>query len=209
MNKKIYIAGLLLLSSVLATQAQEKVKFELSYNVSIPTGEFKTNEVQNTSYRGGIGELSYSLSDRFSLGLQSGYQNYNQRYSRQLYQTPDHQTISAVKTNAIDVIPIVLRGTYFPLGADKSKAVQPYLSAGAGLNFVNYLQYLGEFGGSETAAPLAIQAGAGVIIPVGKMLPKTGIKIGATYNYSGYSKNSIDIKLNNIGVHAGLVLPLR
>lgn len=191
------------------SHAQEKLRMELGYNISMPTGSFKANEVNNTSLRGAYGEISYPVSSRFSLGLMAGYQTYQQKFDRQVYTTQDHQTISAVKTNAIDVMPLLLRGTYFPLGNDRDKLIQPYLSAGAGLNFVNYQQYLGEFGGSETAFPLAIQGGAGVIIPVGGMVSKTGIKIGATYNYAGYTKDNYNTKLGNIGIHAGFVFPMR
>ena len=192
-----------------AASAQNKLRMELGYNISVPTGAFKTNEVNKTSFRGAYGEISYPVSNRFSVGLMAGYQTYQQKFDRQIYTTQDHQTISAVKTNAIDVMPLMLRGTFFPLGANKEKLIQPYVSAGAGVNFVNYQQYLGEFGGSETAFPLALQAGAGVIIPIGGMVSQTGLKLGATYNYSGYSQNNIDTKLGNIGMHAGFVFPIK
>lgn len=209
MKTRLTMMMAIVLASVGTAMAQDKLRMEFSYNIGMPVGEFKTNEIDKTSFRGGVGELSYPISNSFSLGLLSGYQNYQQRFGRQLYQTQDHQTISAVRTNSIDVIPLMLRGTYFPLGSDREKIVQPYVSAGAGINFVNYEQYLGEFGSSETTVPLAFQAGAGVIIPVGGMLPQTGIKVGVTYNYSGYNKNNYDTKLGNVGIHAGVVFPLR
>lgn len=196
--------GVLALSiTSLAAKAQDKLKLELGYNVSVPTGAFKTNEVSNTSFRGGYGEISYAISPKFSLGLNAGFQSYYQKYDRQLYKSGE-QTISAVKTNSIDVMPLLLRGTFYPMGTAK---VQPYISAGAGVNFVNYQQYLGEFGGSESAVPLAVQAGAGVLIPVGAK--HTSFKLGATYNYAGYTSNDVDTKLGNIGVNAGVMFPLK
>jgi opacity protein-like surface antigen len=205
------VAGIIAVAACVfanTTTAQDRLKLELGYNISMPTGSFKNNEVNNTSFRGAFGEISYPVSNKLSVGLMAGYQSYQQKYDRQLYTTRDRQTISAVKTNSIDVMPLLLRGTFFPTGGS-GKLVQPYVSAGAGVNFVNYSQYLGEFGSSETAFPLAVQAGAGVIIPVGSMVSQTGIKIGATYNYSGYTKNDMNTKLGNIGVHAGVVFPLR
>ncbi len=209
--KQRILAGIIAFSACVysnASMAQDKLRLELGYNISMPTGSFKTNEVNNTSFRGAFGEISYPVSNKLSLGLMAGYQAYQQKYERRLYTTADHQTISAVKTNAIDVMPLMLRGTFFPTGGS-GKLVQPYLSAGAGVNFVNYAQYLGEFGSSETAFPLAVQAGAGVIIPVGSMLSQTGLKIGATYNYSGYKQDNMNTKLGNIGLHAGVVFPLK
>ncbi len=155
-----------------------------------------------------MGEISYTFNPRFSLGLQSGYQNYYQKYGRQLYKLDGNQTVSAVLTNSMDIVPLLLRGTFYPLGTKTSAIVQPYVSAGAGVNLVNYGQYLGEFGGTEASTAFAAQAGAGVKIPFGNKINQNGIKIGATYNYSNYSHNDVS-KLNNIGINAGVIFGLR
>jgi hypothetical protein len=189
----------------ISAQAQDKLKLEIGYNVGIPVGAFKTNEVSNSSVRGGFGEISYAINPKFILGLNAGYQNYYQKYDRQLYKDGS-QTISAVKSNAIDVMPLLLRGTFLPMGNTKG-SIQPYVSAGAGVSFVNYQQYLGEFGGSEYAIPLTVQAGAGVMIPVGSK--NTSFKFGADYNYGGYSSGDNKVKLGNVGVHAGVVFPVK
>jgi hypothetical protein len=188
-----------------SANAQDRLKLEVGYNVGIPTGTFKTDEVGNTSFRGGFGEISYAINPKFTVGLLAGYQNYYQKFDRQLYKQ-EGQTISAVKTNAIDVMPLLVRGTYLPMGNSKA-SIQPYVSAGAGVNFINYQQYLGEFGGGEYAVPLAVQAGAGVMIPVGNK--NTSFKLGADYNYSGYTSSGQKVKLGNVGVHAGVVFPIK
>lgn len=192
----------------ISASAQDKLKMELSYNISTPLGSFKNDYINKTSFRGAIGEISYTINPKFSLGLQSGYQNYYQKYGRQLYKLEGNQTVSAVLTNSMDIVPVLLRGTYYPMGGSASAIVQPYVSAGAGVNMVNYGQYLGEFGGIQSSSAFAAQAGAGIVIPFGKRVNQTGFKLGVTYNYSSYNRNDIS-KLNSAGINAGVVFSLR
>lgn len=191
----------------LSASAQDKFKMELSYNISAPVGSFKNDYIGKTSFRGGLGEISYSVNPKISVGLQSGYQNYYQKYDRLVYKL-GNQTVSAVLSNSMDIIPVLLRGTFYPMGNNATAIVQPYVSAGAGINLINYGQYLGEFGGTEASTAFAVQAGAGIKIPFGNKLNQNGIKIGATYNYSNYNSNDV-AKLNNIGINAGVVFNLK
>lgn len=188
--------------------AQNKLKMELGYSISAPLGSFKNNYVNKTSFRGGYGEISYSINPSFSVGLHSGFQSFNQKYDRKVYKLEGNQEVSAVVTNTVDIVPALLKGTYFPLASTVTAKVQPYLSAGVGVSLINYAQYLGEFGSNETSSPVSAQAGAGIQIPFGKNINQTGIKIGATYNYINYNKNQIS-KLNNVGINAGVVFALK
>lgn len=192
----------------ISASAQNKFKMELGYNVSVPQGSFKSDYIGKTSLRGGTGEISYLFNPRFSLGLSSGYQSYYQKYGRQLYKLDGSQTVSAVLTNSMDIVPVLLRGTFYPMATSATAIVQPYVSAGAGVNLVNYGQYLGEFGGTESSTAFAVQAGAGIKIPFGDRFNQNGIKIGATYNYSNYNSNDVS-QLNNIGISAGVIFGLR
>jgi hypothetical protein len=192
----------------LSASAQEKLKMELNYNISAPVGSFKNDFINKTSFRGGSGEISYTFNPKFSLGLHSGFQSYYQKYDRQVYKLDGNQTVSAVVSNTLDIVPLVLRGTYFPLGSSATAKVQPYVSAGAGFSFVNYGQYLGEFGGAQSSSPFTAQAGAGIKIPFGSRYNQTAFKLGATYNYINYNRNDI-AKLNNVGFNAGVVFALK
>lgn len=192
----------------LSASAQEKLKMELSFNVSTPLGSFKNDFIKNTSYRGGSGELSYTFNPKFSLGLHSGFQSYYQKYERQVYKLQGNQTVSAVVSNTLDMIPVMLRGTFSPLGASTTAKVQPYVSAGAGVSLVNYGQYLGEFGGNESAIPFAAQAGAGIKIPFGNKYNQAAFKLGGTYNFTNYNRNEIK-NLQALGFNVGVVFALR
>jgi hypothetical protein len=192
----------------LSASAQNRMRMELSYNIASPLGSFKNDFTNKTSFKGGSGEISYTISPKYSLGLHAGFQSYYQKYDRQTYKLDGNQTISAVVTNTMEIVPIILRGTFFPMGALANAKVQPYISAGAGVNLVNYGQYLGEFGGTEAATPFAAQGGAGIKIPFGRSYNQTAFKIGATYNYSAYKRNDLT-SLNTVGFNAGVVFALR
>jgi hypothetical protein len=145
--------------SVSAT-AQDRVKMEIGYNISGPLGSFKSNYVGITSFRGITGEISYAITPKVSVGFHSGYQSFYQRLGRQLYKTDENETTSAVVTNTMEVLPLMVRGTYYPQGGSTS-SIQPYISAGAGVNLVNYSQYFGQFADNQASLPIAAQAGAG------------------------------------------------
>ncbi|HEX8462401.1 MAG TPA: outer membrane beta-barrel protein, partial [Segetibacter sp.] len=161
--------------SISASAQSSKLKMELSYNISAPLGSFKNDYINKTSFRGATGELSYTFNPKFSLGLNTGYQSYYQKYDRATYKLEEGQTVSAVLTNKMDITPVLLRGTFFPMGANLAAKIQPYVSAGAGVNLVTYGQYLGQFGGTETSSPFAAQLGAGLKIPFGNSYNQTGI----------------------------------
>jgi len=199
------VAGCL---TAVSASAQNRLKMELSYNISTPIGSFKNDFINKTSFNGGVGELSYTINPKFSLGLQSGFQSYYQKYDRQVYKLDGNQLVSAVVSNTMDIIPLVLRGTFQPLGEVDSKKIQPYVTAGAGINLVNYGQYLGEFGGTQSSAAFAAQGGAGIKIPFGNRYNQTAVKLGATYNYSSYNRNELS-GLNTLGFQAGVVFALK
>ena len=207
-NVVIFMTMVAVCAISLSASAQQKLKMELNYNISAPVGSFKNDFINKTSFSGGSGEISYSINPKFSLGLHSGFQSYYQKYDRQVYKLDGNQTVSAVISNTLDIVPLLLRGTYLPLGTAANAKVQPYVSAAAGISMVNYGQYLGEFGGTQSSSPFTAQAGAGIKIPFGNSYNQTAFKLGATYNYINYNRNDIT-KLNNVGFNAGVVFALK
>jgi hypothetical protein len=124
-----------------------------------------------------------------------------------VYHTQPNEAISAVVSNNMEVIPLLLKGTFSPMG-EKVGFLRPYVSAGAGVNLVNYSQYLGEFPSTDGSASFAAQLGAGVLVPFSKSNSETGFKLGATYNYGAYNRNEVK-NLNSAGLHAGVVFSLK
>lgn len=205
-NIKIIISLLLvILSFALPAAAQNQpLKLELNYNYSIPTGNFKNDLVSNTSPRGFMGSLMYPFSAKLSAGLAYGFQDYYQKYPRQLYHLSSTQDISAVLSNSVQVTPVLIKAKYFPAAGSFLK---PYVSLGAGGNIIDYKQYYGEFGSSQSNFGFRAEGGLGVLIPF-KKTGTSGLNIGATYDYAPYHKNGCT-DLNSINLQAGIELQLR
>lgn len=205
--KNIIAVAVLLIACTYTAQAQKgELKLDLNYNYSLPLGSFKNDIISKGSPAGGTGSLQYYLTDKWAIGLGAGYQYFEQKYPRTLYSLSKTQTVSAVLSNQIEVTPLIAKATFMPL-ANKS-FVQPYITASAGAALVNYNQYLGEFSSaSKNSASFAAQAGAGVMIPFGK-LSSSGLQVGADYSYMPY-KNFGYNNLSTLNFHAGVFFPLR
>lgn len=205
-----YLGALAVLMFVLSVSAnaQQKgiLKFDLNYSYGIPLGSFKNDIINNASPRGGTGALMYGINNKWSAGLQFGYQDYTQKYPRAIYQTGDHEETSAVLTNSIQTIPLIAKAAFQPFGGNNAM-VQPYISAGAGFSVIDFRQYLGEFGGSANSTSFTAQAGAGIMVPFSKG-GASGFSVGADYNYISYKQNGYN-NLNNLSLHAGIHFPLR
>ena len=124
-----------------------------------------------------------------------------------LYIIPgDKEVTSAVLSNSVQVIPVLAKAEFYPLGGKKS-FVHPYITAGAGLGITSFTQYLGEFGGTDNSAGFMLQGGAGITIPFGNA-GNSGFKIGANYNMVSYNQNGFS-NFNNINFQAGLFFPVK
>ena len=205
MRYKKIILPIVALFSLSAVQAQKgTTKLNVSYNVALPTGSFQGN-VDATSFRGFQGSVLYGITDKLSIGVGTGFQDFYQKNPRQLYKLSDGGDISAVLTNSIQTIPILAQAKYaFTPGA----AVQPYASLGVGGNLVTYNQLLGEFSSNSGAKfGFAARPEAGLYIPFKKGGDK-GFQLGASYNIMPFREAGFK-NLNSIGVHAGVSIPLR
>ena len=205
MKRYIVFATVLSLGFGATALAQQgKTIMNVNYSVNTPLGSFKSDVVGKTSLRGWNASVLYGLSNSFSLGVQAGFNDFNETYPRKVYDIKDG-AISAVLTNSVQTIPIQVRAKYnFLPGA----IVQPYVAAGAGGNIATFNQYLGEFSNSgKTKFSFAATPEAGVNIPFGK-ISASGITIGANYNYMPFSYQGIK-NLNNWGVFAGIKFPLK
>lgn len=183
------------------------VKMNFYYLYGMPTGTFKSELVDNNSPRGFGADILYWFNPKWGVGGSFAYQDFYQKYPRDLYKLTDGSDISAVLSNSVQTLPIMAKAMFSPT-ADRGSIVQPYVSVGAGVNLVSYAQYLGEFTGtSETKAKFTAQAGAGVKIPFGKA-DRAGLLLGANYQFTPYNRNDIS-NLNTINLQAGLQFRLK
>jgi opacity protein-like surface antigen len=146
----------------------------------------------------------YNITDKISIGMGTGFQDFYQKYPRDVYKLNEGGEVSAVLTNSIQTIPILAQFQYRLL---PGKMVQPYVGIGVGGNMVVFDQYLGEFENSRSDFKFAARPEAGLYIPFRKDGP-AGIHIFGAYNYMPYKINGID-DLSNWGAGVGVKFPLR
>lgn len=206
--KKNIINCCLLIVSILFTQSlmaqKNPLTMELNYNYSMPLSGFKSDLVSNGSARGFRGSIMYPFNNKIAGGVQFGFQDYYQKYPRAIYHSGPSQDISAVISNSIQTTPVILKAKYYPL---PDSYVRPYISAGAGGNLVNFKQYLGEFGSTQTNFGFLAQAGVGIMVPFKKM-STSGFYLGSTYDYAPYKKDGYK-DLSSLNFQAGINFEIR
>lgn len=198
---RIIFAIPLLFCSVAYAQ-QGSLKVEANYTVGLPVGNLK-NLVGNTSWRGGELAFMYGLTDRASLGLQVGNQDFYEKFPRTVIQESGSD-ISAVITNSIQVMPIMLKGSWklAPMGS-----IQPFVALAAGGNVIQYRKFYGEFADSRSKFGFAAQPSAGIHIPFGKN-SRAGFQLAAGFNYMPFKYGDAD-GLHHGVVKAGVSVPLQ
>ncbi|MDO6435499.1 OmpW family outer membrane protein [Flavitalea sp. BT771] len=195
-------AAIILLISCPALHAQDQLQVTAGYNVNIPAGSFR-DYVTHPAYKGFNAGLAYPINPQLSVGLSFGYNDYYQKYPRQTYDDGKGNTVSAVVSNSVQQIPVLLTANYTLV---KKGFIRPYVGAGAGVNFVTFDQYLGEFDDPHSTAKWALKGEAGFYIPL-STYSSTAIKIGGSYNYMPYNRDGVK-NLDTWGIEAGIRFPI-
>ncbi|HWB91608.1 MAG TPA: hypothetical protein VG605_07140 [Puia sp.] len=201
MNRLIFF--LLLSFLAIRSQAQNHVEFDANYNINFPSGSAFRNLVSHPAYSGFTAGFSYAFDSCLRVGLSIGYNDYYQKYPRQVYSNGPGSDVSAVVTNSIQQAPLLATIDYTFL---KYAVIRPYVGGGAGVNFINLDQYLGEFDNPVHETRFALRGEAGILISLSNY-SATAIRIGGSYNYAPFKKYGIS-NLNNWGIHAGITLPI-
>lgn len=207
MKTKQFLFFLFILAAVLPAAAQERTTLGLQYQYALPMGSFKNNLIDQASPRGLAVDILYTVNPQWRVGGGLSYQDFYQKNPRNTYRMEDGSDISAVVTNSLQTTALMAKGMFLPLGADSSR-LQPYISAGAGVNMVQYGQLLGEFSnGDDAFIRFAAQGGVGIKYALGQNR-RTALTLGAVYNYMPF--NQYDIKnINNLALQAGVRFTLR
>jgi opacity protein-like surface antigen len=199
--KYFIIGSFLFLAARQKAAAQSALEMQVGYEVNLPSGSFR-NYITNPAFKGFTAGLAYPINDQLSVGIDVGFNDYYQKYPRQVYEEGKGSAISAVVSNSIQQIPLMINASYTLL---RNGMIRPYVGAGAGVNLISFDQYLGEFDNPQSKAKLTFRGDAGFLIPLSRY-STTAIKIGAGYQYAPYDK---EINLNSWGVHAGIRFALR
>ena len=202
--KIVLITIIILLAGVINTSAQRgELRMTAGIAGATPSGDFK-NVVDKTSLRGADVTILYGINDKFSAGLNIGFQDFYQKFPRSVYKLSDGSDISAVLTNSIQTLPILATAKYSFLPQAR---IQPYATAGVGGAIVLNRQYIGEYPNETNKFSFAAKPGAGVYIPFRKQ-GEVGVNLGVNYNYIAYKQDDIS-NLSYIGFTIGIGFPMR
>ena len=202
--KIVLITIIILLAGVINTSAQRgELRMTAGIAGATPSGDFK-NVVDKTSLRGADVTILYGINDKFSAGLNIGFQDFYQKFPRSVYKLSDGSDISAVLTNSIQTLPILATAKYSFLPQAR---IQPYATAGVGGAIVLSKQYIGEYPNETNKFSFAAKPGAGVYIPFRKQ-GEVGVNLGVNYNYIAYKQDDIS-NLSYIGFTIGIGFPMR
>ena len=204
--KILFIPLVALLFFAQNTNAQKKnLRLDLKYNYSVPVSGFNKDLISNNSPRGFEGAIMYHFNEQLSGGLGFGFQDYYEKFPRKIYAQSKTQDISAVLTNSIQTIPVMVKAQWIPV--TKSSRLKPYLSLGAGANIINFDQYLGQFANSGASINFIGQAGLGIRIPFDKN-EIYSFTIGSNYNYAPYKKYGYK-DLSSLNFQAGISIKMK
>ena len=139
---------------------QEYVTFNISarYGVAFPMGGTQ-GYIDKVSPTNLALDGEWLFPRQFSIGIKTGYQYNKQRLPRQVYQY-DNQSISAVQTRTLSVIPAMISLSYY--FADNAAALRPYVQFAGGGAFVNYTNYFGPLADQSSGFKGAIAPAIGV-----------------------------------------------
>jgi len=201
---KIFLVFAICAFFISSAKAQSGVtKVEVGYSASFPTSSFK-DFIGDASYRGVDLRIMHGINDKLSVGFGTGFQDFYQKYPRQVYKLSDGSDISAVVSNSVQTVPLLARVQYNFVPGNR---VQPFVGAGVGGNMVLYRQYLGEFGDSKNKFAFQAQPTAGIYFPF-REAGSTGLTLSGYYNIIPFRYNG-STNLNSFGVSLGISLPTR
>jgi len=157
---------------------QEYVTFNISarYGVAFPMGGTQ-GYIDKVSPTNLAIDGEWLFPKRFSIGLKTGYQYNKQRLPRQVYEY-ENQSISAVQTRTLSVIPAMVSLSYY--FADNAAALRPYVQFAGGGAFVDYTNYFGPLADRSSGFKGAIAPAIGLKY-YGKREQGLGAEIQAQY----------------------------
>jgi long-subunit fatty acid transport protein len=190
---------------LIAGNAQDKTSLGIQYQYALPMGGFKTDFVEKGSPRGIGIDLLYTINPKWRVGGALSYQDFYQKTDRALYPMEDGSTISAVVSNSLQNTTLMGKAMFLPT---PEKRLQPYVSAGVGVNMAQVNQALGVFDNINDANfGFAAQGGAGILYGLGEK-QRTSLTAGVQYNVLPFNKHNIS-GLNNLTFGVGARFTLK
>jgi outer membrane protein W len=189
-------------SDVFASEFDRYVTFSLSarYGLAVPLGGQK-GYIDRTSPTNLALDAEWLFPKRFSLGIKTGYQYTQQRLGRQVYKYGD-ESISAVQTRTLSVIPAMVSASYY--FAQNSAAIRPYVQLAGGGAYVDYTNYFGTLADQKNGFKAAISPAIGLKY-YGQRDRKFGAEIQAQYQNVFFNYDQLQNSAPSLMLSAGLV----
>lgn len=169
------------------------------YGVSIPLGGQK-GYIDKLSPTNLALEGEWLFPQRFSIGLKTGYQYTNQRLPRQVYQY-DNQSISAVQTRTLSVIPAMVSLSYYFAG--NADAIRPYIQMAGGGAYIDYTNYFGPLADQKNGFKGAIAPAIGLKY-YGRREQGLGAEIQAQYQNIFFNYDQLKSSAPSLMLSAGI-----
>jgi outer membrane protein W len=176
-------------------------QFIISWEVAIPNN---SNYVSKTSFTNGRLEYRHLYNDQFALGASIGWNSFNEKVDRQLYETPDGS--NAVFTDVVRQVyklPISFNGYYY-FGA--SDTFRPYAGLGLGANYAQQEAYFNVFVVEDKNWGFLVRPELGAQYMFSRDF---GMTAYVAYNYASNSSEFFDSNnLAHIGIGLGVLWSL-
>lgn len=169
------------------------------YGVSMPLGG-QRGYIDKISPTNLAIEGEWLFPQRFSIGIKTGYQYTNQRLPRQVYQY-DNQSISAVQTRTLSVIPAMVSLSYYFAG--NADAIRPYVQMAGGGAYVDYTNYFGPLADQKSGFKGAIAPAIGLKY-YGKREQGLGAEIQAQYQNIFFNYDQLKNSAPSLMLSAGI-----
>ncbi|MCW3089805.1 MAG: porin family protein [Ferruginibacter sp.] len=187
-----------------ASMAQEGLQLSVGHNAATPLGSSFRGYVNKPSFRGLQESMLFGINNHLRVGLQSSYNDFYQKYERQVYKSTDGSDVSTVLSNSLQTVPVFAKGEYsfFNKGF-----LRPYVGLGTGINFVNYDQFLGGFEYDKHYTKAAFTGDAGLLVPLSRK-NNSGFRFSTSYNLMPFNKEGVK-NLDSWNVQTGFTVPLK
>jgi outer membrane protein W len=189
-------------NDVFASAFDRYVTFSLSarYGLALPLGGQK-GYIDRISPANLALEGEWLFPQRFSLGIKTGYQYNQQRLGRQVYDFGD-QSISAVQTRTLTIIPAMVSASYY--FAENSAAIRPYVQVAGGGAYVDFTNYYGTLTDQKTGFRGAAAPAIGLKY-FGRRDQKFGAEVQAQYQHVFFNYDLLKNSSPSLMLSAGLV----
>ena len=177
------------------------VTFTISarYGVSLPMGG-QQGYIDKLSPTNLALDGEWLFPQRFSVGIKTGYQYTQMRMPRQVYQYGD-QSISAVQTRTLSVIPAMVSLSYYFAG--NADAIRPYIQMAGGGAYVDYTNYFGTLSDQKSGFKGAIAPAIGLKF-YGRREQGLGAEIQAQYQNLFFNYDLLKNSAPSLMLSAGI-----